>query len=396
MPGGFEPGVDLILTPRCNLACSYCYEAGRSPCADLPWEAAEAAIDLVLLAHPPSARVGFTGGEPFLAAPLLFRCVAHARRCAPPETGLTFSASTNGTLVDDALARFLAENDFDLQVSWDGAAQELRAPGTSATVEAGVRRLAAADPGWFRRRVRVAFTLTPENLPLLAASVETFLAAGIRNVVVAPAEGIAWPSAERIETELDRAFAGVVKACSPFVLLGEEVPVSVLRPPAVHTWSEEELCPCAAASPLSFAVAPDGVAWGCSTFATSMQRLGPAGLEVARALRLGDVRDPELPRRLEALPGRCAEVPALTHRRSRRSPFDDCASCALLPSCAPCPAAGARAVGNDEPTLVPAADCALARSAARARALLPRPLPDLVRDLADFAARLETLTRAPA
>jgi MoaA/NifB/PqqE/SkfB family radical SAM enzyme len=360
---------------------------------DLPWDAAKAALDVLLAPGPASVEIAFTGGEPFLADALLRLCVLYARAAALPGTRLKLSASTNGLLLDEERARFLAANDFDLQVSWDGEAQEERAPGTSAAVREGIARLAAADPEWFRRRVRVAYTLTPTNLALLPASVEALLRAGLRTIVVHPAWGLEWPPAAELERALDEALAEVARACAPLVRAGAAAPVTLLRPPAVHAWGDDRLCPCAAASPATFAVAPDGSAWGCSTFASPMQRLPAAALPVAEALSLGDVRDPPFRSRLASLPARCAGVKALTHRTTRRSPRGECASCSLLAVCAPCPAAGTRVPGTDDPERLPAADCALARSAARARALLPVPLPGLVRSLVEGTARLEALAR---
>lgn len=156
----------------------------------------------------------------------------YAKETKDRGTSLGFAASTNGTLGDEALVRFLAENDFELQLSWDGAAQELRAPGTGTVVRRFVRLLAAADPQWFRRRVRVAFTLTPRNVPFLAESVVAFLDAGVRNVVVAPAAAVSWPSPERIEEAFDRAFEDVVRSVAPLARAGGDMPVWFLRPPA--------------------------------------------------------------------------------------------------------------------------------------------------------------------
>ena len=394
VPFLFDHAVCLILTSRCDLACTYCYEVGREPCGDLPWDAAKAALDLVLAPGPASVEVAFTGGEPFLADALLRRCVRYARAASRPPARLTLSASTNGLFLDGERARFLAANDVELQVSWDGDAQEERAPGTSAAVREGVARLAAADPEWFRRRVRVAYTLTPANLALLPASVETFLRAGLRTIVVSPAWGLPWPPAGELERALDGVLAEVARACAPLVRDGEPAPVTLLRPPQARAGGDDGLCPCAAASPASFAVAPDGSAWGCSTFAAPMQRLPPSALPVAAALSLGDVRDPLFPSRLASLPGRCAGVRALTRRAARRSPLGDCASCDLLAVCTSCPAAGTRTPGNEDPERLPAAECALTRSASRARALLPVPLSGLVRSLVEGAARLESLARA--
>ena len=98
----------LILTGRCNAACAYCFEAGRTEHGDLPWDVARRAIDVFLAPLPREALLSFTGGEPLLAFGLLRRCVRHARRRAAPGTALAIAVPTNGTRLPRHLVRFLA------------------------------------------------------------------------------------------------------------------------------------------------------------------------------------------------------------------------------------------------------------------------------------------------
>ncbi len=381
----------LILTGRCNAACSYCFEAGRPEHGDLPWDAARRAIDVLLALRPREALLAFTGGEPLLAVGLLRRCIRHARRCVGPGTSLTFAVTTNGTVLPRETARFLAEHDVALTVSFDGSGQELRAPGTRHRIEGVLQRLARSAPEWFRRQVRVTLTLTPDNLPLLAESVAAILAQGVPEITVAPAAGPRWPPGPEIESELDRQLARIVTLV-PAAHSGErEHPVTLLREPATRELPSDGMLWCSAGSPDGFAVAPDGTAWGCPWWAKSLQRLPAAAEPVAEALFLGDVRDPGFEDRLAALPTRAAGIRVLTHRRSKRSSLAECGSCPLLSLCPACPAGTVREPGNTDPDLVPAAVCALTRASARARAALPRSLPSILRELAELSDRLSTL-----
>jgi sulfatase maturation enzyme AslB (radical SAM superfamily) len=381
----------LILTGRCNAACAYCFEAGRTVLGDLPWEAARRAIDVLLAPRPPKALLAFTGGEPLLAPGLLRRCIRHARRRAAPGTSLAFALTTNGTVLPRDVARFLAEHDVAVRVSFDGSGQELRAPGTRRRVEDGLRRLARAAPGWFRRRVRVTLTLTPENLPLLAESVEAILALDVPEISVVPAAGPRWPPGSDIESELDRQLARIVTLVPGSFSCGQEHPVTLLREPAARELPPDGDFWCSAGSPDGFAVAPDGTAWGCPWWAKPLQRLPGPAEPVAETLFLGDVREAGFEDRLAALPTRAAEVRVLTHRQSKRSPLAECGSCPLLSLCPACPAGTVREPGNTNPDLVPAAVCALTRASARARAALPRSLPSILRELAELSERLSTL-----
>ena len=357
----------LLLTARCNLACTYCYQAGRGPRPDMSWEVARAAMDLLLDATEAPRLLAFSGGEPFLATPLLRRSVEHARsRIGSPST-LRIVASTNGTLLADDLVGFLAANDVALQVSYDGAGQELRAPGTEPAVAAALRRIVGREPGWARRRVRVALTLTPATLPLLASSIESILLLGIRDVFVAAVAAAAWPPGPELESTLDRQLAKVVSDCAMLVPEGGASPVSLLRAPFPRSLPAETDAWCRAAASESVAVDPSGVVWGCPSSAASMQRLSPAGRTISDALRVGDVRDPDLASRLAALPARARSARALTHRRGKRSDLAACGTCDYLATCTPCPLAAARVPGAGAPDLVPTITCALTRAAARAR-----------------------------
>lgn len=111
------------LTDRCNLRCSHCYQQGYTD-AGLDFAAWEKILDrfrAFIAARPdaPALRghVTVTGGEPF-AHPGLPRLIErlHAER-----QHYSFALLSNGTLIDDALARRLAAwQPAFVQVSLDG------------------------------------------------------------------------------------------------------------------------------------------------------------------------------------------------------------------------------------------------------------------------------------
>ena len=117
--------VTLFPTSRCNLRCRYCYANGGDHPADMPWEIARAAIDLVArnagLLGSPKFAVGFHGGgEPLLAWHLVRQCVEHAQRAAE-DRGLKaeFFAATNG-LLQPGQMEFVARYFTTVNVSLDG------------------------------------------------------------------------------------------------------------------------------------------------------------------------------------------------------------------------------------------------------------------------------------
>jgi uncharacterized protein len=155
----------LLLTTSCNLACRYCYEDREEGCAsagdgrggpgaaagggtprEMSLESLRNAIAF-LLEHDgpggggPSAAAGkdapgsvaaaagagrkvsvtFFGGEPLLRFPLIRSAVGEARRMAT-ERGkeISFSITTNGTLLTRETAGFLKENGISVCLSIDG------------------------------------------------------------------------------------------------------------------------------------------------------------------------------------------------------------------------------------------------------------------------------------
>ncbi len=120
--------MSLSVTERCNLRCKYCVYSGAyigrrdqvSREHDMTWETAHAALDYFLdhlgrqFSQP---QVNFYGGEPWLNWPLIRRCVAYLEDRSPKSR---FGATTNGTLLSDELADYVAEHDFNLFISLDG------------------------------------------------------------------------------------------------------------------------------------------------------------------------------------------------------------------------------------------------------------------------------------
>jgi uncharacterized protein len=123
----------LMLTSSCNLSCRYCYEAREDRCVPPaetggPWpemsaETLRKSIAFLLenSGEIRNVSVIFFGGEPLLRFPLLRAAVPMARAMAS-ERGkeISFSLTTNGTLLTPAIAEFLKENGVSVCISMDG------------------------------------------------------------------------------------------------------------------------------------------------------------------------------------------------------------------------------------------------------------------------------------
>ncbi len=120
------------LTEACNLACRYCYHhqdgelsasVPSEPKPAMDTEVAEEAVDY-LFAHSKDleeVQIVFFGGEPLLNMGTMEHVMTYARRKAEDVSKkITFSITTNGTLLTEKNCRFLNEHSVGVTVSIDG------------------------------------------------------------------------------------------------------------------------------------------------------------------------------------------------------------------------------------------------------------------------------------
>lgn len=110
----------------CNLSCTYCYKedlATPSAGHKMSFETAVKSIEM-MLAESPDQRVYnvvFFGGEPLSNLPLIRSVVAWCEeRFASLGAEVSFTLTTNATLLNESLVDWLNEHRFGLTVSMDG------------------------------------------------------------------------------------------------------------------------------------------------------------------------------------------------------------------------------------------------------------------------------------
>lgn len=168
----YRPIIFWNLTRTCNLSCDHCYiSAGPEPSQgeELGTAAAFAVVDDLARAGVP--LILLSGGEPLLR-PDLMAIAARARDC-----GIATALSTNGTLIDVAVARQLMDAGVAYAgVSLDGAtaAAHDRIRGRAGAFDRAVAGIRACSDAGLRSGIRV--TLTRANVdelePLLDLAVE--------------------------------------------------------------------------------------------------------------------------------------------------------------------------------------------------------------------------------
>ena len=114
----------LQLTEKCNLACLYCYVQRRTHPDPIDCTPAfcEKFVDFAFRESRTKVKITFFGGEPLLFPDLIRHTVACARKTAAVcgERPIGFHLVTNGTLLDEEIGDFIAEERIGLEISIDG------------------------------------------------------------------------------------------------------------------------------------------------------------------------------------------------------------------------------------------------------------------------------------
>lgn len=161
------PREQLILnvTDGCNLRCGYCVYGGDYPeqrthgPREMTSETARLAVDEFMSRAGEDVSLSFYGGEPLLRFEMIERLVSDVAR-DHPQRRVSWSLTTNGTLVSESVARFLMSHGFLVTVSLDGPRavtdrhrKDVRGVGAFDRILAGLERLQQADPAAYDKNV---------------------------------------------------------------------------------------------------------------------------------------------------------------------------------------------------------------------------------------------------
>ncbi len=266
-PAGGLLDVGLVLTHACNLACTYCY-TGEKKRVRMPAAVAMRTLELALMAaREADARLQLTffGGEPLLEAELLLDVAARARALAE-DVPLVMQATTNGTLLDEALVERLGALGVHLAISIDGtraqheAARPLAGGGSSWTAtRRGLDLLLAQRE---RRPFDVIAVVDPGTVASLGDGVRELLDLGVEAITLNVHFGGVWgePELASLEEQLEVVAALVVA----WLRRGRWVRVqpleSALR--SLLATGQVVVASCGAGA-RRLAVAPSGRIYGC-------------------------------------------------------------------------------------------------------------------------------------
>ena len=177
-------------TSACNLRCRYCYEGTEKASNQMSIAAADDTIHFIVNTmndHPShGVWIVFHGGEPCMNFPVIEHVVQQIRKKLAGRY-ISFSITTNATLLDERKMEFLAQNMDEITVSLDGTKQthdseriDSKGQGTfdKALSTALLINHTSAD-------IRVRMTVTPSNVANLFDNICFLIKCGFKTIVPA-------------------------------------------------------------------------------------------------------------------------------------------------------------------------------------------------------------------
>jgi uncharacterized protein len=228
--------LSLAVAQRCNLGCSYCYARQGDfggPAGNMSPETALAAVDLLIDGAQPGSRLNlaFLGGEPLSNRPVLQAATRHAaERAADRGLRITFSITTNGTLVRPEDGDLFEEHGFAVTLSLDGPrdVHDALRPyksgrGSYDRIMANVRPLLGRQR---KMQVSARVTVTPANL-MLRETLEQLIREGFHSVGFSPLLSAPSGQGEMQPRDLELMLGAMIDCGSEYerrILAGERYP----------------------------------------------------------------------------------------------------------------------------------------------------------------------------
>ena len=197
--------MELILTDQCNLRCSYCFEKDKNP-HNMTDETAMASVDFLMKESGPAEHLTilFFGGEPLLRFDLMQKIHSYATKQASRlGKSICWDMTTNGTLITEDKARWLAEGKVKYLLSLDGGQEDhdryRKFANGNGSFELIARRLPIMKR--FQPWMGAKLSVTPESAPNLRNSMQSLHKLGINQFILGYAHGLPWTSVDLAKYE---------------------------------------------------------------------------------------------------------------------------------------------------------------------------------------------------
>lgn len=212
--------LSLAIAQKCNMGCTYCYaDQGDfgGPMKNMDAETTYRAIDLLLDDCPAGERVQLTflGGEPLLNRPMIRAATLYAsQKASAKQLKISFSITSNGTLMTPEDAVFFEKYGFSVTISLDGlgkAHDQLRpmkgGQGSFDQILEKIQPLLAIQN---KMQVSARVTVTPENMDL-ADTLDAFIGMGFHSVGFSPLLNSMSGKGEMTEKELESMLEAMIE-----------------------------------------------------------------------------------------------------------------------------------------------------------------------------------------
>jgi uncharacterized protein len=194
--------IELFVTEDCTLCCDYCFVREKRAGLRMPWDIAKRAVDF-LMEYSGSQRhleVVFFGGEPLLEFPLIRRIAAYTEeRAAALGKIVSYSLTTNGTVMTEEILAFARSRGFNYLLSIDGGPEShnrhrVRSDGSGSwdAVTGPNFRLLKSRQRWVGARA----TVSPDTAASLAANVRLLAGMGVNQFIIGINSDVKWTQPE--------------------------------------------------------------------------------------------------------------------------------------------------------------------------------------------------------
>jgi len=195
--------IELNLTFNCNLTCEYCFIREKSQHERMSFATAKKAIDLLMeRATYPVVNITLIGGEPLLEFDLIKRIVPYALEAAGKRNIMvTWSVTTNGTLINKTILEYFAQNKINMLLSIDGGPKNHDRYRRTKSGEGTWQKIAGLIPliksyqPWLGARM----TVSTEAIGDMREDFKQLVDLGINQFIIAPAQGAVCWAKEQIE-----------------------------------------------------------------------------------------------------------------------------------------------------------------------------------------------------
>jgi len=202
----------------------------------------------------------FCGGEPLLAFDSIKYAVSILLGKNREGKKLKFSLTTNGSLLTDEVFHFFDEHCFDILLSFDGLAQDMRHPGSMAPTRELIDHIQKKSYPGMKFSINSVFSPTTVNQ--LSASLQYIIKSGVTDLEYDLTLDIPWDDSALLT--LEKELSGLTDFLVSDYKEKGIIPVSNFRKEEPHS-KNKQVFACAGGIK-NIVVTPGENVWGCYRF----------------------------------------------------------------------------------------------------------------------------------